>query len=168
MNRFTPKTCCFTGHRNIPLDLVCPLQSAMREKICSLLSEGVIYYGVGGAVGFDSLAAETLFELRLSYPQIKVILVYPFDGFNARWTAEQRGKYDALLPQYDKRVCVSRIPGREAYLMRNRRLVDQSSHCIAFCERKYGGTAYTVRYAQSNGCQVYNLASSIVRQDRPQ
>ena len=75
MKKFQMETCCFTGHRNIPVDLAYPIQSAIREKVRSLLSQGVIYYGVGGAVGFDSMAAETLFELRLKYPRIKVILV---------------------------------------------------------------------------------------------
>ena len=76
---------------------------------------------------------------------------------------EQQEKYSSLLPQYDKRVCVSQTPSREAYLKRNRHLVDYSNHCIAFCTRTYGGTAYTVQDAQNSGCQVYNLAEKLRR-----
>lgn len=158
------ETCCCTGHRDIPYGLETPLKSVLKEQVGLLLSKGVIYYGVGGAVGFDTLAAEALFELRTEYPQIKVILVYPFSGFDSRWQKEQRERYRVLLPKYDKQVCVSRTPGREAYLMRDRHLVDCSAHCIAFCSRSYGGTAYTVRYAQEHGCQIYNLAERIVGQ----
>ena len=158
------ETCCCTGHRDIPYGLETPLKSVLKEQMGLLLSKGVIYYGVGGAVGFDTLAAEALFELRTEYPQIKVILVYPFSGFDSRWQKEQRERYRVLLPKYDKLVCVSRTPGREAYLMRDRHLVDCSAHCIAFCSRSYGGTAYTVRYAQEHGCQIYNLAERIVGQ----
>ena len=158
------ETCCFTGHRDIPPGLIPSLTEVVKGQIKALFSQGVIYYGVGGAVGFDTLAAEVLFELRVEHPQIKVILVYPFNGFDSRWQEGQRTRYRALLPKYDKRVCVSQTPGREAYLMRDRHLVDCSAHCIAFCSRSYGGTAYTMRYAKKNGRQVYNLAERIACQ----
>lgn len=158
------ETCCFTGHRDIPPGLIPSLTEVVKGQIKALFSQGVIYYGVGGAVGFDTLAAEVLFELRVEHPQIKVILVYPFNGFDSRWQERQRTRYRALLPKYDKRVCVSQTPGREAYLMRDRHLVDCSAHCVAFCSRSYGGTAYTMRYARENGRQVYNLAERIACQ----
>lgn len=158
------ETCCFTGHRDIPPGLIPSLTEVVKGQIKALFSQGVIYYGVGGAVGFDTLAAEVLFELRVEHPQIKVILVYPFNGFDSRWQEGQRTRYRALLPKYDKRVCVSQTPGREAYLMRDRHLVDCSAHCVAFCSRSYGGTAYTMRYARENGRQVYNLAERIACQ----
>lgn len=158
MKNFKPLTCCFTGHRHIPADMITPLKHTIKEQILSLLEQNVIYYGVGGAVGFDALAAEVLFELRKEHPQIKVILVYPFDGFDSKWSEAQRKRHHALLPQYDKRVCVSQSPGWEAYLQRNRHLVDHSGYCVAFCTRSYGGSAYTVRYAHSKGCRVCNLA----------
>lgn len=158
------ETCCFTGHRDIPPGLIPSLTEVVKGQIKALFSQGVIYYGVGGAVGFDTLAAEVLFELRVEHPQIKVILVYPFNGFDSRWQEGQRTRYRALLPKYDKRVCVSQTPGREAYLMRDRHLVDCSAHCVAFCSRSYGGTAYTMRYAKENGRQVYNLAERIACQ----
>ena len=158
------ETCCFTGHRDIPPGLIPSLTEVVKGQIKALFSQGVIYYGVGGAVGFDTLAAEVLFELRTEHPQIKVILVYPFNGFDSRWQEGQRTRYRALLPKYDKRVCVSQTPGREAYLMRDRHLVDCSAHCVAFCSRSYGGTAYTMRYARENGRQVYNLAERIACQ----
>lgn len=164
MNDKRMETCCCTGHRDILCSLETPLKSAFKEQVELLLAQGVIYYGVGGAVGFDTLATEALFELRTEYPQIKVILVYPFSGFDSRWQKEQRERYRVLLPKYDKLVCVSRTPDREAYLMRDRHLVDCSAHCIAFCSRSYGGTAYTVRYAREHGCQVYNLVERVIGQ----
>lgn len=70
--------------------------------------------GWGGALGYDALAAKLLFKLRESeLPGIKVILVYPFDGYTDRWTLGQRA--DALLMRrrYDKIVKVSEKPGKE-------------------------------------------------------
>lgn len=75
-----------------------------------------------------------------------------------RWTSAQ--KADALLMQrrYDKVVKVSAKPERTAYRQRNRHLVDYSAYCICYCGRPNGGTAYTVRYAQSKSLELFNTA----------
>ena len=154
-------TCCFTGHRDLPVNQMMRIRIAVRRQVETLLKQGVIYYGVGGAIGFDTLAAEVLMELREQYPQLKVILVYPFDGYQSKWTSAQKLKHQSLLPRYDTIVCVSSIPGRDAYLERDRHLVNSSAHCIAYCTRNYGGTAYTVRYAERCGCAIYNVAAQL-------
>ena len=43
-------------------------------------------------------------------------------------------------------------------------MVDRSTVCIAYCNRKTGGTAYTVRYALRQGVTVRNLAEWDVKQ----
>ena len=47
---------------------------------------------------------------------------------------------------------------REAYLERDRHLVNGSAYCIAYCTRDCGGTAYTLRYARQEGLKIYNVA----------
>ena len=114
---------------------------------------------MGGAIGYDTEAAKLLFRLRATnYPQIKVILVYPFEGFTSRWSDVQQAEYVRLLQQYDKAVCVAQRASREAYLTRDRHLVDGSAYCITYCTRDSGGTAYTLRYARQEGLKIYNVA----------
>ena len=155
------KTCCFTGHRDIPeRDRVQICQRAERI-IRQLYSRGVRYYGVGGAIGFDTMMAWLLMELReKDLLDIKVILVKPFEGYTSRWSNEQRKQYEALLPLYDKVVCVSDSPGRQAYLARNRHIVKHSAFCIAYCTRATGGTAYTVEFARQERLTIYNVAET--------
>lgn len=154
------KTCCFTGHRIIPEHDVDVITARTEIKIRELiLHNGVRFFGVGGAIGYDTLAAKILFRLRSTdFQQIKVILIYPFEGFTSRWSEEQRSEYVRLLPKYDKVVCVSQTASREAYLKRDRHLVDWSSYCIAYCTRDSGGTAYTLRYAMERGVKIYNVS----------
>lgn len=155
----TLQTCCLTGHRDLPADTRL-LEARLTEAVRGRLAQGVRYFGVGGAVGFDTLAAEVLLNLRDTlYPQIRVIAVEPFDGFTSRWTDAQRARRQALLPRYDKRVCLLPRGSREAYLARDRYLVNNSAHCISYCNRTSGGTAYTVRYALRRGLYVENLGS---------
>ena len=153
------RTCCFTGHREISEKDLPGILRRTEQAVRRLIEQGVVFFGVGGAIGYDTEAAKLLFRLRVTdYPRIKVILVYPFEGFTSRWSGEQRAEYARLLPQYDKAVCVAQRASREAYLARDRHLINGSAYCIAYCTRDSGGTAYTLRYAQQEGLKIYNVA----------
>lgn len=149
------KTCCFTGHRDIPELDVELIEKRTEEAIWSLYEKGVRCYRVGGAVGYDTLVADILFRLRASQmPDIKVILVYPFDGFTKGWTDEQRAHYDLNLPYFDEVVRVCDGSSKSAFWKRDRYLVDGSAYCIAYQTRNTGGTAYTTRYARQQGVKL--------------
>ena len=78
------QTCCFTGHCHLPVGEEETIWQCVLEYLLPLLDQGVHYFGVGGALGFDTLVAEKLLELRRRYPQIRVILVLPFRGYQSR------------------------------------------------------------------------------------
>lgn len=67
------QTCCFTGHRNIPAEQESEIiQRTMRTIRTLILEKGVRFFGVGGAVGYDTLAAESLFWIKEhEFPQIE-------------------------------------------------------------------------------------------------
>ncbi len=123
-----------------------------------LLSGGINRFLLGGAVGYDAEVAKLLFRLKNECCGFKVVLIYPFDGYTDRWNDAQKAEYAKLLPQYDKVIKASERSGREAYLLRNRILVDSSAVCIAYCHKQRSGTAYTVRYAKAQGMAVTNTA----------
>ena len=151
-------TCCFTGHRNLPIGQEEEIWRRVYARLEPLLEQGVRYFGVGGALGFDTLVAEKLLALRESHLQIRIILVQPFPGYQSRWTPAQQARAAAVETLVDKVVVCCQTPSREAFLARDRHLVDGSSCCIAWCTRATGGTAYTLRYAQRQGLRVWNVA----------
>ena len=59
-----PFTCCFTGHRNLLAGQENEIWKRVYACLEPLLKEGVRYFGVGGALGFDTLVAERLIALR--------------------------------------------------------------------------------------------------------
>lgn len=78
------QTCCFTGHRNVPVDKQKEIVARTGAKVRERISEGYQCFVVGGAVGYDTLAAELLFRLRdVEHMGIRVTLAYPFDGYTA-------------------------------------------------------------------------------------
>ena len=58
------RTCCFTGHRQISWAERPNILRKTEQYARMLIDLGVIYFGVGGALGFDTLTAELLFKLR--------------------------------------------------------------------------------------------------------
>jgi len=156
-------TCCFTGHRVIPKAARNAVARGTADTVRSLITEKkVTTFIVGGAIGYDTLAAEILLRIRdEEYPHIRVVLYYPFDGYDSRWTPAQQETGKALLSRYDDVVCTDdeNTPVREKYLLRDRRMADASAYCVSYCTRTQGGTAYTIRYALKHGCGVYHLGN---------
>lgn len=152
------KTCCFTGHRDIsPLDYG-RVKDALYKAVKNLIEEGVVYFGCGGALGFDTMAAKTVLDLKKEYPHIKLIMVYPCKNQTEFWQKRDIEIYDHIRAACDKHVYVSETYTKACMFKRNRHLVDHSRYCICYLTRAGGGTRYTVNYALEQGLQVINLA----------
>lgn len=152
------KTCCFTGHRRIPKEALPRLEKRLQRELEALAARGIVYFGAGGALGFDTLAAEAVLRLKQTCPQVKLILVLPSPDQTRGWAAENVRRYEAIRARADKVTYVSSAYGTECLLRRNRRLVDGSAVCLCYLTTEKGGTAYTVRYARKQGVPVINLA----------
>ena len=151
------KTCCFTGHRNLSESDILDIQQQLYIIIESLIKKGVIYYGCGGAIGFDTMAAETVLELKKIYPQVKLIMVLPCYDQDKYWPAKDKEKYVYINNQADKIVYTSKEYTSDCMLKRNRHLVDNSSYCICYLRNNTGGTAYTVSYAKSKSLNIIQI-----------
>lgn len=152
------QTCCFTGHRNIPVELRSPISEILKTTIISCIEQGYLYFGAGGALGFDTLVAQTVLDLKCLYPSIKLILVIPCRDQASRWTTDDKIEYERIKDKADKIVYTSEHYYRGCMHKRNRHLVDCSSLCICYLTEDLGGTAYTVEYALSQGLKVINIA----------
>ncbi|MEY8574690.1 SLOG family protein [Oscillospiraceae bacterium 21-37] len=138
------RTCCFTGHRNIPPEEVEGIQQKLETTILELYNQGVIYYGAGGALGFDALAAEAVLHLRDNgCPNLRLILVLPCPDQTRGWKAENIARYEEIKGRADKIVYTSQAYTPGCMHRRNRHLVDNSSVCVCYLTQCRGGTAYT-------------------------
>jgi len=152
------QTCCFTGHRELPAGLARRRLAARLEKaVVEQINSGIRFFGTGGALGFDTLAAQTVLKLRKKYPDIKLILVLPCLTQTQGWPAGDAAEYERIKSQADKVVYTSQEYTRDCMFRRNRHLVDNSSVCICYKTRDSGGTAYTVNYAEEQGLEVVNI-----------
>lgn len=156
---FKEKTCCFTGHRVIPTRALPRLVEELKQTLRRLIGEGVRYFGVGGALGFDTLAAETVLRLKGEYPSVRLILVLPCRDQTRGWKAADARRYRDILSRADKVVYTAERYSPGCMHRRNRHLVENSSVCVAYCTRETGGSAYTAEYAQQRGLRLVLLGA---------
>lgn len=155
----TNTVCCFTGHRRIP-DAVLPrvISSLRREVLRLVREEGVTRFLSGGALGFDTLAAEAVLELAADYPQVSLVIVRPCADQTRGWNARDTARYHAILDRASEVITIAPAYRPGCMQERNRYLVEHSALCLCYLTEPSGGTAYTVRYAVSRGLPVLNLA----------
>ena len=154
------QTCCFTGHRNVS-DNFGVLKRKLKKTIIELIENGVIYYGSGGTIGFDTLASLAVLELKKKYPQIKLIMVLPCYEQEKMWSDADKKQYFKILEHADRIRYVSESYYSGCMHKRNRHLVDNSEFCICYLNSESGGTAYTVNYASRKGLHIINIYSKI-------
>lgn len=150
-------TCCFTGHRKVPPAERQQISDRLEQTVIELIQSGVCYFGAGGALGFDTMAAQTILKLQKDYPQIKLILVLPCKTQTRGWREKDVEIYESIKKAANKVTYTSEEYTRDCMLKRNRHLVDNSSVCVAYLTEATGGTAYTVDYARKRGIRVINL-----------
>ena len=153
------RTACFTGHRELPTEKIPEISKRLEGTLVTLIEQGYCYFGAGGALGFDTLAAQAVLRLRERYPQIRLILVMPCLNQTRGWPQEDIGTYEEIKRCADKVTHTSEHYFRGCMQKRNRHLVDNSSVCICYLTKPSGGTAYTVDYARRMGLRIINIAS---------
>ena len=152
------KVACFSGHRKLPKDCT-ELKANLEKTIVELIERGVIFFGNGGAVGFDAFAATTVLKLKEKYPHIRLVMVLPCppEEQSLKWSEEQKRRYFEILDQSDKIRVLSPRYTSGCMLNRNRHLVDNSAYLICYLREQRGGTFYTVKYAEQRGLKILRL-----------
>ena len=153
--------CCFTGHRKMPENELEEVKDRLKKAILNSIEKGYNAFYNGGAVGFDTMTAQTILELKEQYPYIKLILALPCKSQADYWKQEDKDEYERIIKAADNVVWTSEKYTSDCMFKRNRYLVDHSSLCICYLTRQTGGTAYTVNYAKNKGIEIINIAETV-------
>ncbi len=148
------QTCCFTGHRIVEKEDLTIVNQNLYETVNRLADEGYIYFGAGGALGFDALAAKAVISLKKKNKKARLILVLPCKNQDKYWSAADKAEYEYIKKNADKIIYTSEIYYSGCMHRRNRHLVENSSVCVAYVKKPRGGAAYTVCYAKKLGKRV--------------
>ncbi len=154
------QTCCFTGHRRIPTEDLNRLPQKLDLAVEALAKKGVTRFICGGALGFDTLAAEAVLRGRERLG-IQLFLVIPCRGQSVKWTRRQQEQYDFIRSLADGETVLAEVYDKECMMRRNRFMVEQSGHCVCYLTEMRGGTYQTVSYAMEQNLKLYHILSKM-------
>lgn len=160
---FPENTCCFTGHRNIPTERDGELRSGLSKIIKILCENGFRYFVCGGALGFDTMAAQAVIDLADAGLDVRLVLALPCRDQTEQWLRMPGGEkqireYQRLKGLASAIIYVSDVHTPDCMKKRNQLMVDLSSFCIAYYRGNLrSGTGQTYRMAQKSGLSIYNL-----------
>ncbi len=157
------RTCFFTGHRRIAKEKI----ETVKKKITEHIETLIIKYDVknfisGGALGFDTLAAEMVIEMREKYPHIKLLMYLPCYGQSKKWTSNYQYRYRLIISKADEVKFVTKEEYTEDCMkLRNLEMIKDAFFCISFCLVSSSGTGFTIRNAEAVGTKIINIADDI-------
>ncbi len=140
------KTCCVTGHRDIPAEQVGHIKKSLEQEVDLAISEGFTCFISGFAVGVDLLFAEIITEQITENPTIKLIAAIPYQRRLDTLKKSERTK--ALIDLCTEIYIAAEEYHPSVYAKRNRYMVEHSDRIIAVYDgREKGGTVGTIRLA---------------------
>lgn len=138
------KTCCVTGHRDIPVKQIDAVKYALRREIIKAVSDGYTGFMTGFADGADQYFAEMVVKLQEDFPNLRLIAVLPYR--KRVGSLESREQTKALLHACADVVVIQEEYRPNVYAKRNRYMVEHSDRVIAVYDgREKGGTVNTIR-----------------------
>lgn len=153
---------CFIGHRDIDANM-----TVLSLLLCSIFERLIAGHSVtdfyaGGAIWFDTVAADTVLRMREKYPQVKLHLVLPCSNADQtkNWTAKQVAYFNRILGLANSVEYISDRYYNGCMNACNARLVELASECcISYWNPNdfRSGTGQTVRMARKKGIPVINL-----------
>ena len=149
------KTCCVTGHRDIPADKLGYVEQELRQELQEAVADGYTRFLSGFAEGADLIFAALVAEEKARHPELFLEAALPYAG---RLKTKDK-RFHELLRLCDGLKVESQIYEPSCYMERNRYMVGQSQRVIAVYDgREKGGTLFTMRYAHSLGRDVRMIA----------
>ena len=113
------KTCCVTGHREIPADKLAYVEAELIKSVVAAVDDGYTRFIHGGAAGADLLFAAIVAELKEQGHPLFLEAALPYSG--RKKSKDQ--SFQKMLAACDKVRVFSDRYNRGCYFVRNRYMV---------------------------------------------
>lgn len=151
-------TVCFTGHRQLAEQESDAVSVKLNLLLPKLYQQGFRRFLCGGALGFDTLAAEAVMRLQATHSDVMLVMAIPCATQAMRWNEADTRRYEQILYAADETHVLSPAYYNGCMMVRNRFMVDRSALCVCYLNKMKGGTMSTVAYAVQEKLSVLNLA----------
>ena len=123
------KTCCVTGHRDLPQNQINYVKAALLREIEKSVADGFTCFMSGVAEGVDQYFVEMVMEKQKDDPSLELIAVIPYQKRLDSLRAKRR-TYEMLEACCDV-VVIQEEYQPSVYSHRNRYMVEHSDRVIA-------------------------------------
>ena len=148
------KTCCVTGHRDLPQNQINYVKAALLREIEKSVADGFTCFMSGVAEGVDQYFVEIVMEKQKDDPSLELIAVIPYQKRLDSLRAKRR-TYEMLEACRDV-VVIQEEYQPSVYSHRNRYMVEHADMVLAVCNmRRHSGTRQTVWFAQNRRKPVW-------------
>ena len=152
------KTCCVTGHRDIPAEQTSHIKKSLAQEVDRAISGGFTCFISGFADGVDLLFAGIVAERIAKNPALKLIAAIPYQKRLDTLRKAERTK--ALIDLCAEIYVAAEEYHPSAYAKRNRYMVERSDRVIAVYDgREKGGTVGTIRLAHTMKKELREIAA---------
>ncbi len=155
------RVCSFTGHRIIKKEHTKRLTELLQKSIEYAYLDGYRTFCVGGAVGFDTLAAREVIRFSLSHTDVRLVLILPCINQDKKWNEAQRDAYEYVLKNASEIRYVSDEYTLDCMRRRNKELASVCELLIAYVGNEKSGSMQTVRMAKEQNKEIINLYETL-------
>lgn len=140
------KRCFFIGHRDAPDEIMMQLIQKVKQMI---EEETVMEFVIGEYGKFDHMAAEAVMQAKKEYGGVKLILLTPYHPAERPLTKPDG--FDEIVYPFD-----ALVPSRIAIVRANERMIQRSSHLIAYVCRP-GKARDFLEYAKKKKIRIEQI-----------
>jgi len=145
------KSCCVTGHRNIPYEKIKYVIKELRREILLAIKDGHTHFISGFADGADLIFSDIVTEMKAEHPNITLEAAIPY----RKRLHTKSNTFQRLIELCDKVTVVSENYVKGCYNLRNIYMLKNADRVIGVYDgRESGGTAFTIRNAFVAGKEV--------------
>ncbi|MFC4709734.1 DUF1273 domain-containing protein [Enterococcus eurekensis] len=171
----TREALIITGYRNYEIGVfqdkdmkIKIIKKVIREALITLIEDGLKWVIVSGNLGVELWAAEVVIELKKVYPEIKLALIFPFEGWGGNWNEKNQQLLNTVKLQADYVNSTSHQPYQNPSQLKNhtRFLLEKTKGCLLVYDEDYPGkTSYFLKDARHFQEQQAYLIQQITMDD---
>ncbi|MBX8936711.1 DUF1273 domain-containing protein [Enterococcus gilvus] len=86
------------------------IKNVLKRELTALIENGLEWVMISGSLGTEIWAGQIINELKQDYPEIKLAIIFPFEGFGSNWKEHNQLLLSELVQTADYVDSVSHQP----------------------------------------------------------
>lgn len=149
------RICFFTGNRmhteirnsNNCSDLIL-LKEIIRQLFINAILNGYNNFISGVAMGFDTICAEIVIELKEKYPEVTLEIAIPYETYTVKWNDNDKERFFNIVAKCDKETMLQTRYTIDCNIKRNKYMIKKSDFIVVVNNGKHDYILQMINYAK--------------------